>query len=70
MRRGQLATALSRALDGLPLEQRVAIVLCDIEERTSAEAAQIVGVPEGTIRTRVFHGKRKLREALTQEGIR
>lgn len=69
-RRGQLAAALSRALDALPLEQRVAIVLCDVEERTSAEAAQIVGVPEGTIRTRIFHGKRKLREALTEEGAR
>src|SRR5262249_54324196 len=61
-RRAQLAAALTRALDALPLEQRVAVVLCNVEERTSAEAAQIVGVPEGTIRTRAFHGKRKLRE--------
>lgn len=44
-------------------DQRVAIVLCDVEDRTSAEAAQIVGVPEGTIRTRLFHGRSKLREA-------
>jgi len=45
-RRKQLADMLTRALDTLPLEQRVAIVLCDVEDRTSAEAAQIVGVPE------------------------
>jgi RNA polymerase sigma-70 factor (ECF subfamily) len=70
VRRAQLAAALTRALDALPLEQRVAVVLCEVEERTSAEAAQIVGVPEGTIRTRAFHGKRKLREALRAEGIR
>jgi RNA polymerase sigma-70 factor (ECF subfamily) len=70
VRRAQLAAALTRALDALPLEQRVAIVLCEVEERSSAEAALIVGVPEGTIRTRVFHGKRKLREALTQAGLR
>ena len=70
VRRGQLAAALTRALDALPLEQRVAVVLCAVEERTSAEAAQIVGVPEGTIRTRAFHAKRKLREVLNNEGRR
>jgi RNA polymerase sigma-70 factor (ECF subfamily) len=69
-RRRQLAATLTRALDALPIDQRVAVVLCEIEERTSAEAAQIVGVPEGTIRTRAFHGKRKLREALAEEGLR
>jgi RNA polymerase sigma-70 factor (ECF subfamily) len=69
-RRQELAAALLRALDALPFEQRVAIVLCEVEERTSAEAARIVGVPEATIRTRIFHGKRKLREALEKEGVR
>jgi RNA polymerase sigma-70 factor (ECF subfamily) len=56
------------ALDALPLEQRVAVVLGEIEERTSAEIATIVGAPEGTVRTRIFHGKRKLRELLSPEG--
>lgn len=60
----QLAAELTAALDELPIEQRVAIVLCEVEERTAAEAAQIAGAPEATIRTRVFHAKRKLREAL------
>jgi RNA polymerase sigma-70 factor (ECF subfamily) len=69
-RTSQLMAALTRALDALPLEQRIAIVLCEVEERTSAEAAEILGVPEGTIRTRVFHGKRKLRERLAEEGLR
>ncbi|HEY8073790.1 MAG TPA: RNA polymerase sigma factor [Labilithrix sp.] len=69
-RRKQLAAALTRALDALPFDQRVAIVLCDVEERTSAEAAAIVGVPEATIRTRIFHGKKKLRDALEKEGLR
>jgi DNA-directed RNA polymerase specialized sigma24 family protein len=30
----------------------------------------MIGVPEGTVRTRVFHGKKKLREVLAREGIR
>jgi RNA polymerase sigma-70 factor (ECF subfamily) len=68
--RGQLAAALSTALDRLPLRQRIAFVLCVMEERTSVEAAEIVGVSEGTIRSRLFHAKRKLRAALETEGLR
>jgi RNA polymerase sigma-70 factor (ECF subfamily) len=70
MQRARLASALNSALDTLPIEQRVAFVLCEVEERTSREAAEIVGVPEATMRTRLFHGKRKLREELDRRGIR
>ena len=62
--------ALNRALDALPIEQRVAFVLCDVEERTSAEAAELTGAPEATVRTRLFHARRKLRAALEKEGVR
>jgi RNA polymerase sigma-70 factor (ECF subfamily) len=68
--RRELAAALARALDELPFDQRVALVLCEVEERTSSEAAEIVGAPEGTIRTRVFHAKKKLRELLEARGVR
>ena len=61
--RRQLAELLSKLLDELPMDQRVAVVLCIIEERTSVEAAEIAGVPEATMRTRLFHARRKLREA-------
>jgi RNA polymerase sigma-70 factor (ECF subfamily) len=69
-RRRELAAALQRALDQLPLDQRVAFVLCEVEERTSREVAEIVGAPEGTVRTRLHHAKRRLREALDREGLR
>lgn len=69
-RRRELANALSRALGALPLDQRVAFVLCEVEQRSSAETAAIVGAPEGTVRTRLFHARRKLREMLEQEGVR
>jgi RNA polymerase sigma-70 factor (ECF subfamily) len=68
-RRKELASLLTRALDRLPLEQRVAFVLCEVEERTSREVAEITGVPEGTVRTRLHHAKKKLREELTLEGV-
>ena len=66
--RVQLADRLMRALDELPLEQRVVVVLSEIEERTSGEIARIVEAPEGTVRTRLFHAKRKLRELLGDKG--
>jgi len=68
--RAELARLLERALDELPLEQRAAFVLLELEERTSVEASEILDVPEGTVRTRLFHAKRKLREQLTEWGVR
>ena len=68
-RRKELASLLTRALDKLPLEQRVTFVLCEVEERTSREVAEITSVPEGTVRTRLHHAKKKLREELSQEGV-
>jgi RNA polymerase sigma-70 factor (ECF subfamily) len=65
-----LARELSRALDTLPLDQRVAFVLCEVEERSSKEAASIVNAPEATVRTRLFHAKKKLRDELEKRGVR
>jgi RNA polymerase sigma-70 factor (ECF subfamily) len=62
----QLAGKLWAALDELPLDQRIVFVLCEAEQRTSVEVAGIVGAPEGTVRTRLFHAKRKLRAMLEE----
>jgi RNA polymerase sigma-70 factor (ECF subfamily) len=67
--RRQLAAALTRGLDDLPLDQRVAFVLCEVEQRTSGEAALVVGAPEETVRTRLFHARKKLRTFLEREGV-
>lgn len=65
----QVAAELHRALDALPLAQRIAFVLMEIEERSCAEAARIAGAPEATMRTRLFHAKKRLRELLRKRGI-
>jgi RNA polymerase sigma-70 factor (ECF subfamily) len=62
--RRQLCDELQRALDQLPFDQRIVVILCAVEERTALEAAAIVGAPENTVRTRLFHAKRKLREIM------
>jgi RNA polymerase sigma-70 factor, ECF subfamily len=68
--RASIARALNRALDTLPLDQRVVFVLCEVEERTAGEASEITGAPEATVRTRLFHARRKLRVELERQGIR
>jgi RNA polymerase sigma-70 factor (ECF subfamily) len=59
----------ARALDKLSYKHRVAFVLCEIEELTSIEAAQLIGCSEGTVRTRLFHAKKRLRAELARGGI-
>lgn len=66
--RAQLRAALHRALDTLSHDHRVVVVLCDVEERTSSEVAAILGIPEGTVRTRLFHARKYLRERFDEEG--
>jgi RNA polymerase sigma-70 factor (ECF subfamily) len=63
----ELGLRLGAALDRLPLAQRVAFVLCEVEELTSLKAAAIADVPEATIRTRLFHARRRLRQWLNDE---
>jgi RNA polymerase sigma-70 factor (ECF subfamily) len=65
--RRELGSRLAAALDDLSLPQRIAFVLCEIEELTSAQAALIAGVPEATVRTRLYHARRQLRDRLDQE---
>jgi RNA polymerase sigma-70 factor, ECF subfamily len=69
LERVRLSELLSRALDELPLDQRVAFVLFEVEERTATEVATIVGANEATVRSRAFHARRKLRELLARQGL-
>ncbi len=61
---------LGDALDAIPEEFRLPIVLCDVEELTYEEAAAALDCPVGTIRSRIFRGRKLLRAKLyhlTQE---
>jgi RNA polymerase sigma-70 factor (ECF subfamily) len=65
--RRELGLRLAAALDQLPLPQRIAFVLCEIEDLTSAQAAIVAGIPEATVRTRLFHARRRLRDWFGEE---
>jgi RNA polymerase sigma-70 factor (ECF subfamily) len=66
----RLAALLLRALDTLSFDHRTTFVLCEVEDRSSPEVAQILGIPEATVRTRLHHARQKLRVALESEGVR
>ena len=59
-----LSVSIGRALHVLPEGQRAAIVAVDIEGYTVAEAAEILGVAEGTIKSRCARGRLKLAQVL------
>lgn len=59
-----LTDAVDRALAGLPDEFREAIILVDLEDQSYAAAAGVLGVPVGTVRSRLFRGRRLMQETL------
>ena len=55
---------IQAALDALPPDFRVAVVLCDLEELSYAEIAATLNIKVGTVRSRIHRGRVLLREAL------
>ncbi len=56
--------ALRRAMDDLPGDQRAVLALCLGQDFTHAEAADILGLPLGTVKSHVTRGRAKLQLAL------
>jgi RNA polymerase sigma-70 factor (ECF subfamily) len=52
------------AIDALPDKLRVVIVLSNIDEHDVAEVARLLDLPEGTVKSRLFLARRRLREYL------
>jgi RNA polymerase sigma-70 factor (ECF subfamily) len=61
-----LVPAIRHALDDLPEVFRSAVVLVDVEGQSYDEAAVVLGVPIGTVRSRLFRGRRILQRSLLQ----
>lgn len=63
------ALAAREAVHALPPDQREAVALVLIEGFSYAEAAQVLGVPAGTLTSRLVRGRQSLIEALTAQGV-
>ena len=63
----QAAAMLYNALDQLSDAHRAAFVLCEIDQLSAGEAAVLTGIAEATVRTRLFHARKKLRSMLGEQ---
>jgi RNA polymerase sigma-70 factor (ECF subfamily) len=58
---------IQSALERLPVQFREVIVLCDIEEMSYHEIAEIVGIPIGTVMSRLSRARKSMRELLADK---
>lgn len=63
------ALAVRDAIRGLPDDQRLAVALVLIDGLSYAEAAQIMGVPPGTLTSRLVRGRQTLIRTLAEQGV-
>jgi RNA polymerase sigma-70 factor, ECF subfamily len=59
-----LGDEVTKALDELPDEYRQALILCDVQDFTYQEIANILDVPIGTVRSRLFRARSMLQKSL------
>lgn len=57
---------LRTAVDGLPEKLRAALLLCAVEEMDATEAGAILGIPAGTVRSRLHLARKRLLGALSE----
>lgn len=63
----QAAEQVHGALDGLSSSHRDVLVLCSLEERSASEAAALLGIPVGTVKSRLRSARTAFRAALEQQ---
>ena len=67
--RAEARELLWEALGRISVDHREVIVLKEIQGLDYAEIAETVGIPEGTVASRLYHARRALREALDEMGV-
>lgn len=65
--REQLRSILERAIAALPENFRTVFVLHEIEGASVEDAAEVLDIPTGTVKTRLMRARRKLQQALAPE---
>ncbi len=55
-----------KAIDSLPIDFRMVVILADVQEFSYREIAEIIDVPVGTVMSRLFRGRKQLQKMLTQ----
>jgi RNA polymerase sigma-70 factor (ECF subfamily) len=64
--RTDLAPAIEEAIAALPDAFREVVTLVDVEDQSYESAAEVLGIPVGTVRSRLFRGRKLLQERLAR----
>ena len=64
LERAELSTAIQRCLNDLPSDFRSVVVLVDVQGLDYAQAAQAIGKPVGTVKSRLARARTRLRDCL------
>lgn len=67
--RDHIKSHVKRCLDMLNEQQRNILVLCDLEGLSYQEISDALGIPFGTVQSRIFYARQKLKERLLATGI-
>jgi RNA polymerase sigma-70 factor (ECF subfamily) len=67
--RAELRHAVRLAIDELPDEARRTLLLREVDGLSYAEIAKALGIPKGTVMSRLHHARRRVRELIEQQGL-
>ncbi len=67
--RREMGEHVQKGLDTLPRDQRLAVVLCDVQGLSYEEVAQVMGCSLGTVKSRINRGRSRLRDYLLEREL-
>jgi RNA polymerase sigma-70 factor (ECF subfamily) len=69
LERGELREALAKAIDALPDDAKRTLLLREVDGLSYAEIAESLGIPKGTVMSRLHHARRRVRTLLEEAGV-
>ena len=69
MERGELREQLQKAIETLPEPIRQTLVMREVDGLRYGEIADLLEIPKGTVMSRLFHARKRLREVLREQGV-
>jgi len=69
LERAELRDTIGRAIEALPDDARQTLMLREVDGLSYSEIAKSLGVPKGTVMSRLHHARRRLRTLLAEQGV-
>jgi RNA polymerase sigma-70 factor (ECF subfamily) len=69
LERAELRDTIGRAIEALPDDARQTLMLREVDGLSYSEIAKSLGVPKGTVMSRLHHARRRLRALLAEQGV-